>query len=156
MGVYHRAPSSLNLSFLKHTEFLYQAQKSPLARANLRFLHSLHNKTISFNLASESTNSVFVRAVPLDAVVSHILEVSDAAISPQYSAAPRGRPWEPRIAAGITALQQHRHSLAISALQSSGPRIITTRKEALVRYLSKHRIFKQLPSDAELSTLFNL
>ena len=123
---------------------------------NLRFLHSLHNKTISFNLASESTNSVFVRAVPLDAVVSHILQESDAAITPQYSAAPRGRPWEPRIAAGITALQQHRHSIAISALQSSGPRIITTRKEALVRYLSKHRIFKQLPSDAELSSLFNL
>ena len=105
---------------------------------------------------NESTNSVFVRAVPLDAVVSHILQESDAAISPQYSAAPRGRPWGPRIAAGITALQQHRHSLAVSALQSSGPRIITTRKEALVRYLSKHRIFKQLPSDAELSTLFNL
>lgn len=72
---------------------------------NLRFLHSLHNKTISFNLASESTNSVFVRAVPLDAVVSHILEVSDAAaISPQYSAARCGRPWAPRIAVGITAL----------------------------------------------------
>ena len=61
-----------------------------------------------------------------------------------------------RIAAGITALQQHRHSLAVSALQSAGSRIITTRKEALVRYLSKHHIFKQLPSDAELSTLFNL
>jgi hypothetical protein len=129
-------------------------QKFDALTDNLRFLHSLHNKTISFNLVNESTNSVFVRAVPLDAVVSHILQ--ESAISPQYSAAPRGRPWEPRIAAGITALQQHRHSLAVSALQSSGPRIITTRKEALVRYLSKHRIFKQLPSDAELSTLFNL
>ena len=84
---------------------------------NLRFLHSLHNTTITFNLATESTHSVFFRAVTLDSVVSHILEVSDAAISPQYSAAPRGRPWEPRIAAGITALQQHRHSLAISAQQ---------------------------------------
>ena len=123
---------------------------------NLRFLHSLHNKTISFNLVNESTNSVFVRALALDAVVSHILEVSDAAISPQYSAAPRGRPWEPCIAAGITALKQHRHSLAVSALQSAGPLIITTRKEALVRYLSKHRIFKLLPSNAELSSLFNL
>ena len=131
-------------------------QKFDALTDNLRFLHSLHNKTISFNLASESTNSVFVRAVPLDAVVSHILQESDAAISPQYSAAPRGRPWAPRIAAGITALQQHRHSLAVSALQSSSPRIITTRKEALIRYLSKHRIFKQLPSDAELSSLFNL
>jgi len=115
-----------------------------------------HNKILSFNPANERRISVFVRAVPLDAVVSYILKVSDAAISPQYSAAPRGRPWEPRIAAGITALQQHRHSLAISALQSSGPRVITTRKEALIRYLSKHRIFKQLPSDAELSSLFNL
>ena len=84
------------------------------------------------------------------------MEVSDAAISPQYSAVPSGRTWAPRIAAGITALQQHRHSLAISARQSSGPRIKITRKEALVRYLSKHRIFKQLPSDAELSSLFNL
>ena len=27
MGVYHRAPSSLNLTFLKHTEFLYQAKR---------------------------------------------------------------------------------------------------------------------------------
>ena len=131
-------------------------QKFDALTDNLRFLHSLHNKTISFNLASESTNSVFVRAVPLDAVVSHILEVSDAAISPQYSAAPRGRPWKPRIAAGITALQQHRHSLAVSALQSSGPRIITTRKEALVRYLSKHRISKQLLLDEDLKKLFNL
>jgi hypothetical protein len=121
-----------------------------------RFLHLRHNKILSFNPANERRNSVFVRAVPLDAVVSDILEVSDSAISPQYSAAPRGRPWVPRIAAGLTALQQHRHSLAVSALQSAGPRIITTRKEALVRYLSKHRIFKQLPSDAELSSLFNL
>ena len=69
---------------------------------NLRFLHSLHNKTINFNLVNESINSVFVRAVPLDAVVSHILQESDAAISPQYTAAPRGRPWAPRIAAGVT------------------------------------------------------
>jgi hypothetical protein len=68
-------------------------QKFDALTDNLRFLHSLHNKTISFNPASESTNSVFVRAVPLDAVVSHILQESDAAISPQYSAAPRGRPW---------------------------------------------------------------
>ena len=116
----------------------------------------MHNETISFNPARESTNSVFVRAVPLDAVVSHILEVSNAAILPQYSTSPSGRPWAPRITTGVTALQQQRHSLAISALQSSGPRIITTRKEALVRYLSKHRIFKQLPSDAEVSRLFNL
>jgi hypothetical protein len=47
---------------------------------NLQFLHLLHNKTIIFNLVNESINSVFVRAVLLDAVVSHILEVSDAAI----------------------------------------------------------------------------
>ena len=97
-----------------------------------------------------------MRAVFLDAVVSHILEVSDAAILPQHSAAPRGRSWAPRIAAGITALQQDRHSLTVSALQSSGPRIITTRKEALVRYPRKHRIFKQLPSDAELNSLVKL
>jgi hypothetical protein len=96
-------------------------QKFDALTDNLRLLHSLHNKTISFYLASESTNSVFVRAVPLDAVVSHILEASDAAISPQYSAAPRGRPWAPRIAAGITALQQHRHSLAVSSTSKCRP-----------------------------------
>ena len=117
-------------------------QKFDALIENLWFLHSLHNITLSFNLANESTNSVFGRALPIDAVVSHILEASDAAIVPQYSAAPRGRPWRPRIVAGLTPLRQHRHSLAVSALQSSGPRIIATRKEELFRYLSKYRIFK--------------
>ena len=71
---------------------------------------------------------MFVPAVPLSTVVTHILAASDAAILPHYTAPPRGRPWAPRVAAGVKQLKQHQHSLAISALQRSGPRIITTRR----------------------------
>ena len=95
-------------------------------------------------------------AVPLSTVVTHILAASDAAILPHYTAAPRGRPWAPHIAAGVTQFKQHQHSLSILALQRSGPRIITTRREALVRYLRHHRIFEHIPSETALSSIFKL
>ena len=119
----------------------------------LRYFHSLHGKTLTLELDSGWRNSVFVPAVPLSTALTHILAASDAAILPYYSDPPRGRPWASRIAAGVTALQQHRRSLAISALQRSGPRIITTRREALVRY---HRIFERIPSETALSSIFKL
>ena len=111
---------------------------------------------LTLELDSGWSNSVFVPAVPLSAVVTHILAASDAAILPHYTAPPRGRPWAPRIAAGVKQLKQHQHSLAISALQSAGPRIIKTRREALVRYLRHHRIFERIPSETALNTLFKL
>ena len=95
-------------------------------------------------------------AVPLSTVVTHILAASDAAILPHYTAPPRRRPWAPRIAAGFKQLKQHQHSLAISALQSAGHRIIKTRREALVRYLRHHRIFEHIPSETALSSIFKL
>ena len=45
---------------------------------------------------------------------------------------------------------------AVSALQSAGPRLITTRREALVRYLLHHRIFERVPSETALSSIFKL
>ena len=68
---------------------------------NLRYFHSLHGKMLTLELDSGWSNSVFVPAVPLSAVVTHILAASDTAILPHYSAPPRGRPWAPRIAAGV-------------------------------------------------------
>ena len=123
---------------------------------NLRYFHSLHGKMLTLELDSGWSNSVFVPAVPLSAVVTHILAASDAAILPHYTAPPRGRPWAPRIAAGVKQLKQHQQSLAVSALQSAGPRIITTRREALVRYLRHHRIFERIPSETALSSIFKL
>ena len=123
---------------------------------NLRYFHSLHGKMLTLELDSAWSHSVFVPAVPLSTVVTHILAASDAVILPHYSAPPRGRPWAPRIAAGVKKLRQHQHSLAISALQSVGPRIIITRREALVRYLRHHRIFERIPSETVLSSIFQL
>ena len=73
----------------------------------LRYFHSLHGKTLSLEIDSGWSNSVFVPAVPLRPVVTHILAASDAAILPHYTAAPRGSPWAPRIAAGVEPLKQH-------------------------------------------------
>ena len=91
----------------------------------LRYFHSLHGKTLTLELDSGWRNSVFVPAVPLSTALTHILAASDAAILPHYTAAPRGSHLAPRIAASVEQLKQHQHSLAISALQRSGPRIIT-------------------------------
>jgi len=123
---------------------------------NLRYFHLLHGKTLTLDLDSGWSNSVFVPAVPLSTVVTHILAASDAAILPHYSAPPRGRPWAPRFAACVKRLKQHQHSLAISALQRSGPCIIAKRRDALVRYLRHHRIFQRIPSETVLSSIFKL
>jgi len=45
---------------------------------------------------------------------------------------------------------------SVSALQSPGPRIITTRRKALVRYLRHHRTFERIPSEKALSSIFKL
>ena len=68
---------------------------------HLRYVHLLHGKTLTLDLETGWSHSVFVPAVPLSTVVTHILAASDTAILPHYSAPPRGRPWAPRIAAGV-------------------------------------------------------
>ena len=50
---------------------------------NLRYFHLLHDKMLTLELDSGWNNSVFVPAVPLRTVVTHILAASDAAILPQ-------------------------------------------------------------------------
>ena len=123
---------------------------------NLWCLYSLHGKTLNLDLQSGWHNSAFVPPVPLNTAITRILAAGNAAILPHYTAAPRGRPWAPHIAAGVTQFKQHQHSLSILALQRSGPRIITTRREALVRYLRHHRIFERIPSETAISRTLNL
>ena len=89
---------------------------------------------------------MFVPAIPLSTVEIDSLATSDTAIIPHYTVPPRNWSWEPSIAAGVTQLKQHQNSFAISTSQRSGSRIITTRRDALVRCLRHHQIFECFPS----------
>ena len=77
---------------------------------NLRYFHSLHGKSLTLEVDSGWSNSIVVPAGPVSTVVTHILAASDAAILPHYSAPPCGRPWAPRVAAGVKQLKQHQYS----------------------------------------------